>query len=64
MCDLFTMIIMLRSNYLIVVNDGPKYSGCLACNHVRINNDYLVCTVRDFALKVLFTMTLLITIVS
>ena len=27
MCDLFTMIIMSRSNYLLFVNDCPKYSG-------------------------------------
>ena len=47
MCDLFTMIIMSRSNYLIVVNDGPKYSGCFACNQVRVNNDYLVSTVSS-----------------
>ena len=63
MCDLFTMIIMLRSNYLIVVNDGPKYSGCLACNHVRVNNDYLVFSVRSCP-ESFVTMTMLITIVS
>ena len=40
MCDLFTMIIMSRSNYLLVVNDCPKYRGCFACNHVIVNNDY------------------------
>ena len=29
MCDLFTMIIMSRSDYLLFVNDCPKYRGCL-----------------------------------
>ena len=47
MCDLIIMIIMSRSNYLLVVNDGPKYRGCFACNQVLVNNDYLVCTVRS-----------------
>ena len=47
MCDLFTMIIMSRSNYLLVVNDGPNYRGCLACNYVLVNNYYLVCTVSS-----------------
>ena len=47
MCDLFTMIIMSRSNYLLVVNDCPKYRGCFACNHVLVNNEHLVCTVSS-----------------
>ena len=47
MCDLFTMIIMSRSNYLLFVNDCPKYRGCFACNYFLVNNDYLVCTVRS-----------------
>ena len=47
MCDLFTMIIMSRSIYLLFVNDCPKYRNCFACNHVLVNNDYLVCTVRS-----------------
>ena len=47
MCDLFTMIIMSRSNYLLFVNDCPKYRGCFACNYVLVNNDYLACTVRS-----------------
>ena len=47
MCDLFTMIIMCRSNYLLVVNDGPKYRDCFALNYFPINNDYLLCTVRS-----------------
>ena len=42
MCDLFTMIIMSRSNYLLVVNDCPKYRGCFACNHVLVDNDHHV----------------------
>ena len=62
MCDLIRMIIMSRSNYLLVVNDGLKYRGCFACNHVFVNNDYFVCTMRS-CLRVLFTLTLLITIV-
>ena len=62
MCDLIRMIIMSRSNYLLVVNDGLKYRGCFACNHVFVNNDYLVCTVRSCP-RILFTQTLLITIV-
>ena len=47
MCDLFTMIIMFRSNYLLFFNDCPKYRDCFACNLVLVNNDYLVCTVRS-----------------
>ena len=47
MCDLFTMIIMSRSYYLLFVNDCPKYRGCFACNYVLVNNDYLVCTDRS-----------------
>ena len=47
MCDLFTMIIMSFSNYLLFVNDCPKYRGCFVCNYVLVNNDYLVCTVRS-----------------
>ena len=47
MCDLFTMIIMSRSNYLLFVNDCPVYRDCFACNYVLVNNDYLVCTVRS-----------------
>ena len=42
MCDLFTMIIMSRSNYLLVVNDCPKYRDCFDCNYVFVNNDHLV----------------------
>ena len=41
------MIIMSISNYLIVVNDCPKYRGCFACNYFLVNNDYLVCTVSS-----------------
>ena len=62
MCDLIIMIIISRSNYLLVVNDGLKYRGCFACNHVLVNNDYLVFTVRSCP-RILFTLTLLITIV-
>ena len=42
MCDLFTMIIMSRSNYLLFVNDCPKYRDCFACNYVHVNSDHLV----------------------
>ena len=45
MCDLFTMIIMSRSNYLLVVNDGPNYRDYFASNYFLVNNDYLECTV-------------------
>ena len=62
MCDLFTMIIMSRTNYLLVVNDCPKYRGCFACNYVLVNNEHLVCTVSSCP-EILFSMTLLITIV-
>ena len=47
MCDLFTMIIMSRSNYILVVNDCPKYRGSFACNNVLVNNNHLVCTVSS-----------------
>ena len=47
MCDLCTMIIMSSSNYLLFVNDCPKYRSCFVYNYVLVNNDYLVCTVRS-----------------
>ena len=42
MCDLCAMIIMSRSNYLLFVNDCPKYMGCFVYNYVLVNNEHLV----------------------
>ena len=51
MCDLFTMIIMSRSNYLLFVNDCPKYRSCFACNYVLVNKDYILYALWGLALK-------------